>query len=141
MSITELILVASLVINVFTILLTFIIFHTLMSLKPQIQQIHSGLSTTLAKLFSIEHILDKMGNGFTEFIKLTENMMDYTQGPTGKIVYKTTDGKYTAKSIDELVEKIKDAGEADEYFSDEELDKLKKLFDEDDDTFDEDEQD
>lgn len=103
-------------------------------MKVQIQQMHVGLSTTLSKLFTIEQLLAKIGNGFTEFIGLAENMMDSGTGSSNKVVYKTTDGKYTARTVDELIEKIKKDGNSDEYFSDEELDKLKKMFDPEDDT-------
>lgn len=108
-------------------------------MKLQVQQIHVGLSTTLSKIFSIEQILSKIGNSFTEFIQLTENMVDGVGGPMNKVLYKTTDGKYAARTIDELIEKIKKDGNGDEYFSDEELDKLKKMFDPEDDFDEEDE--
>lgn len=139
MSITEVILVVSLVINVFSIIILFINFINVMNMKIQIQQMHVGLSTTLGKLFAIEQTLNKIGNGFTEFIRLTEDMLDSVNGPNGKVLYKTTDGKYVANTVDELIDKIKNDGNSDEYFSDEELDKLKKMFDPEEDLNDDDE--
>jgi hypothetical protein len=49
------------------------------------------------------------------------------------VLYKTTDGKYSAHTVDELIEKIKKDGAGDDYFDEEELDKLKRLFDTEDD--------
>lgn len=139
MTITEVVLVISLVVNLFGIVLLFLSFLNIYNMKIQVQQMHVGLSTTLSKLFTIEQILAKIGNGFTEFIHLTENMMDQVNGPMNKVLYKTTDGKFTARTIDELIDKIKKDGNSEEYFSDDELDKLKKMFDSDDD-FDEEEE-
>jgi hypothetical protein len=136
MSIIEVILVVSLVIHVFSIIILFLNFMSLMTMKVQIQQMHVGLATTLGKLFTIEQLMAKIGNGFTEFVGLAENMMD---GPSNRVVYKTADGKYTAQTVDDLIEKIKKDGKSDEYFSDEELDKLKKMFDPEDDTNDDEE--
>ncbi len=76
---------------------------------------------------------------FSEFIRLTENVVDTVNGSNSKVMYKTTDGKYTARTVDELIEKIKRDGNTDEYFTDDELDKLKKMFDPDDDFNDEEE--
>jgi hypothetical protein len=61
-------------------------------------------------------------------------MVDSTNGGSNKVLYKTADGKYTGRSVDELINKIKKDGNSDEYFTDDELDKLKKMFDPDDDT-------
>jgi hypothetical protein len=93
------------------------------------------MSTTISKIFAIEQLIAKMANGFTELIDMTGNMVD---GSYNKILYKTADGRYTGSTVDELISNIKKDGELDEYFTDDELDKLKKLF-ETDDTFDEDE--
>ena len=138
MSITEVLLVVSTVINVFSIIIIFIMFLNILNMKMQVQQIHTGLSTTLAKLFTIEHVLGKIGNGFSEFIRLTESMVDHVNGTNDKVLYKTTDGRYTARTVDELIDKIKKDGNSDEYFTDEELDKLKNMFNSDDDNDEED---
>lgn len=105
----------------------------MLNMKIQLQQVHTGLATALTKLFATEHVLGKLANGFTEFIKLMENTIDQTTDFGHKILYKTTDGKYTANTVDDLINKIKQDGKGDEYFTDEELDKLKKMFDPEDD--------
>jgi hypothetical protein len=48
----------------------------------------------------------------------------------GRGMYKTTDGKYTARSLEELIYKIKQDDAEDLYFSKDELDNLKKMFEE-----------
>ena len=99
-----------------------------------------GLTTTVTKIFGIEQMLVKIGDGFKDFIRLTETMVDQVMGQNNRALYKTMDGKYTARTIDELIDKIKKDGKSDMYFNDEELDKLKKMFEPEDD-FDEDEED
>lgn len=137
MSITTTVLIVSTVINIFCIILTFLMYTHMLNLKMQIQQLHSGMATALTKIFAVEHILEKIGNGFTEFVKMTENVVD--QFSDGKTLYKTSDGKYSAKSIDELIQKIKKDGNSEEYFNEDELDKLKRLFDNEDEDFDDEE--
>lgn len=134
MNLTEVTLVISLVINLFSIVLLFIMFMNIMNMKNQLQQVHTGLATALTKLFTTEHTLVKLSNGFTEFIRLMENAVDQTNNFGNKILYKTSDGKYTANTVDELIDKIKQDGNSDEYFTDDELDKLKKMFDPEDDS-------
>lgn len=133
MSITEVIFVVTSVINVLTILLTFTVFVNTLQTKNQVNQIYQSMSTVLMKLFAIEQMTSKIGNSFAEFIKLTEDAFD-AKSP---MLYKTTDGKYSAKTIDELIDKIKNDDASDEYFDEEELDKLKRLFDNDEDLDDE----
>jgi len=139
MSTTEVILVVSLVIHLFSIIILFLNFINIMNMKAQTQQIHAGLTATLSKVFVMEQLLTKISNSFSEFIRLTENVVDTVNGSNSKVMYKTTDGKYTARTVDELIEKIKRDGNTDEYFTDDELDKLKKMFDPDDDFNDEEE--
>lgn len=133
MSITEVLFVVSAVINVITIVLTFMLFVYTLNIRNQVQQIYQAMSTVLMKLFTLEQLTSKMANSFTDFIKLTEEAFDNAQGPKGMMLYKTTDGKYSAQTVEELIEKIKKDGNGDEYFNDEELDKLKRLFDNEDD--------
>lgn len=137
MSIITTVLIVSAVINVFCIILAFLMYTHMLNFKNQMQQLHSGMSTALTKLFTVEHMMTRMGNGFTEFIRLAETAMD--QMGNGKTIYKTSDGKFTAKTIEELIDKIKKDGSTEDYFSDEELDKLKRLFDNEDDDFDDEE--
>jgi hypothetical protein len=139
MSITDVILVMSAVISTLTAALTFLLFVYTLNIRNQVQQIYQSMSTVLMKLFALEHTTVKLASGFTDFIKLTEEAFD-GQSPKGSVLYKTTDGKYSAHTVDELIEKIKKDGAGDDYFDEEELDKLKRLFDNEDDDSDNEEQ-
>ena len=123
------------VVNVISLGLIFIMYHNIISMKLHITQAHTGLATVLAKVMGVEMALTRVSNGFTELVNTTGELLDRVDGPTGPL-YKTTDGKYIATSIDELINKMKGDKKDSEYFSDDEVDKLRKLFepDEDDDS-------
>jgi ATP-dependent Zn protease len=120
-----------------------VVFANLIKIKTLIEQMHVGLGGIVSKIMFIEQTTSKMAQGFTEFIQMTEGMVDQIDD-TRKFgqIYKTSDGKYSAKTLDELIDKIKNSGEESEYFSDDEISKLKNLFEQDeDDNFEEDEDD
>lgn len=134
MSIIEVILVVSAVLHVFSVIFIILTFMMAANAKTQLQQLHAGMITALGKLFTAEQLLQKINNGFAEFIRLTDSMLD--QSPN--TFFKTGDGKYTARTFDELIEKINDSESVNNYFSEEELEKLRNLFNADDDSDDED---
>lgn len=136
MTIVETVLVVSAVINVIQLLLVFVLFINSMSVKLQVQQMHAGLGNALSKLFGLEQITNKMATGFADFIKITEDLVDRVDEPRIGQVYRTSDGKYSARTLDELIGKIKNDKNETEYFSDDELNNLRRLFEEDDDDFD-----
>jgi hypothetical protein len=130
-------LIVSTTVNIISAIIIFLIFVHSLQMKMQMQQMYNGLSTMLNKTFAMEQLLAKVGNGFTEFIRLTDDMMaQMNYGKMGPL-YKTTDGKYSARSIDELMRKIKEDGSSDEYFNEDELNKLKNMFESEDDEQDE----
>ena len=136
MNVTETVLVGVAIINVLLLFLVFSIYVSMMGLKFNISQIHSGISTAIIKLTAIEQFSQRLGTSFTEFINVVEGMMerlDNVMHIKNGQVYKTVDGKYTAGSIEELIEKIKRNNEEDDHFSEEEMDKLRNLFETDDD--------
>jgi hypothetical protein len=141
MTIVETVLVVSAVLNVIQLLLIFVLFTNFMSIKIQIQQMHTGLGVALNKLIGLEQVTSKMAASFTDFIKITEDLVDKSDDMRIGHLYRTSDGKYSAKSVDELIDKIKNDGNQSEYFSDEEINKLRSLFEEDDDEDDLDEED
>lgn len=138
MTIVETVFVVSAALSTIQLLLVFVLFTNFISVKIQIQQIHNGLGAVLNKLVGLEQTTGKMAVGFTEFIKMTEDIVDRVDDTRFGQIYKTSDGKYSAQSLDELINKIKNDGNQTEYFSDEELTKLRRLFEEDDDFDDED---
>lgn len=142
MTITELVLVVSCVINVFVLILAFSLYKETLGIKSSIKELHVGLITTLNKVHGLEHLSNKIGSSFAEFINLTGNVVEHIEmmigGVRSKQIYKTSDGKYTATSIEELINKIKDSNEDSKYFSDDELKQLRNMFDDTDDDEDDD---
>ena len=144
-TITEAVFIVSAVLNLLSFILVFLMYTHVVTIKNTVNQLKEGVGTTISRLLGIEHMLSKLGNSFTEFINSTGDMIDKLSmmsmlQPMGKI-YKTSDGKFTATSIDDLMDKVKNSKKETEYFSDDELNNLKKLFDVDDDDEDDDDED
>lgn len=137
MTIVETVFVVSTVFNFLCMFLVFIVFANMIKIKTLIEQMHVGLGAVATKVIGIEQTTAKMAQGFTDFIRMTETVMDRLEDDDRvSQIYKTSDGKFSAKTLDELINKIRDSGEESEYFSADELDKLKNLFSEDEDLFD-----
>jgi len=141
MSVIEAVVVISAVLNILLIVLVFLMYTSLISIKMQINQMHIGMSTMLSKLLMLENITSRIATGFTEFIDATGDMLDkidfMVNGPSPR-VYKTSDGKFVAGSVEELMNKIKGSDAAGEYFSEDEINKLRNLFEENDEDDDDD---
>ena len=136
MSVFETVVIVIGIVNVLLLILTFLMYTYLVSAKIHISQMHAGLASILGKVISLEAVTSKMGEGFTEVIALTEDMLGrlgMEAGGYSHQVYKTKDGKYTAKSLDELLNKIREDDAESEYFSDGEINKLRNMFEGDDD--------
>lgn len=136
---TELVLTVLIVVNIITLILTFLIYTSLLTMKTHIAQMHSGMGTILSRIINTEQLVAKLGSGFTEFINVTGEVVDKLSSVmTGTTkfgqIYRTADGKYVASSLEELVEKIKNDSSESDYFTQEEIDRLKKLFEQDDDS-------
>jgi hypothetical protein len=143
MSVFETVVIVISIMNLISLVLTFLMYSQFMSTRVYISQIHSGLASVLGKVISVEHTTVKMAQGFTEMIATIESVLsklDSSSFKYGNQIFKTKDGKYTGSSVDELLEKIRDAGEESEYFSDTEIDQLRKLFDDGSDDEDDDEE-
>ena len=141
MSVFETVVIVIGIINVLLLILTFLMYTYLVSAKVHISQMHVGMSSILGKVMSLEMVTSKMAAGFTEVVTLTEDMIGRLDMPScgySSQVYKTKDGKYTAKSLDELLDKIREDEAESEYFSDTEIDKLRDMFEDDDEDDDED---
>lgn len=116
------------VVNVISLVLIFIMYHNMISMKIHVTQMHTGMSAILGRVMNLEQLLARVSNGFTELITSTESLIDRIDSPSGQL-FKTTDGKYMASSLDELINKMKGDKKDSEYFSDEEINKLRNLFD------------
>jgi hypothetical protein len=135
MSVIEAVVVISAVLNILLIVLVFLMYTSLISIKMQINQMHVGMSTMLSKVLMLENITSRIATGFTEFIDATGDMLDKIDFMINRPpprMYKTSDGKFIAGSVEELMDKIKDLDSAGDYFSDDEINKLRNLFEEND---------
>jgi hypothetical protein len=83
------------------------------------------------RLTTYEKYFDKLGTGLNQLVAImNSSSMD---SPGYHTMYRTMDGKYTATSIEDLLAKIRRDGLEKEYLSDEEIDGLRKMFQEEDD--------
>lgn len=143
MNTIEVVLVASSVINVLLLLLVFISYSHINTMRMHISQLHSGMATALNKLMGMEQVLSKLATGFADFVNMTGELIEKIDGNSPIMqfgqVYRTADGKYTATSIEELISKIREDDVEEKYLSEEEINKLKKLFEENDDSLDDEE--
>jgi predicted extracellular nuclease len=135
MSILELVVVISAVVCVLSLILNFIMFVYINSMRVHTTQLHAGLGSMLGKILSLEQLTGKIANGMTEFINVTGELVERIDMMTGnkQPVYRTADGKYSASTLEDLINKIREDNNSDEYFSDDDIKKLRDLFEDDDD--------
>lgn len=141
MSTVEVIVVVSAVVSVLSLVLNFIMYGYINSMRVQTTQMHVGLGSVLGKIIGLEQLTGKIANGLSEFVDVTGNLIDRMDGMTGPNgqLYRTADGKYTAQTLEELIAKIKSDNADEEYFSDDDITKLRRMFEQDDDEDDSDE--
>lgn len=141
MSTVEVIVVVSAVVSVLSLVLNFIMYGYINSMRVQTTQMHVGLGSVLGKIIGLEQLTGKIANGLSEFVDVTGNLIDRMDGMTGPNgqVYRTADGKYTARTLEELIAKIKSDNADEDYFSDDDITKLRRMFEQDDDEDDSDE--
>jgi hypothetical protein len=140
MSILELVVVISAVVCVLSLILNFIMFMYVNSMRVHVTQLHAGLGSMLGKILSLEQLTGKIANGMTEFINVTGELVERIDMMTGskQPVYRTADGKYSANTLEDLINKIREDHASDEYFTDDDIKKLRDLFEDDDDDDEED---
>jgi HAMP domain-containing protein len=137
MTITETVLIILLVVNVIMLSMSMSIYRDNHTIKLLIGQMHSALGNVINRIHAQEVYLQKLGTAFTEFTELMERIADRIElvessrnFNTG--MYRTIDGRYTASTLEKLIEKIKKDGTERDYLSDEELEGLRQLFEEND---------
>lgn len=109
---------------------------------------HTALGAMLPRIINTEQATVNLLRGFAEFTETTADLIDKIEiaiSPNATQIYRTTDGKYTSPSIEGLISKIKSDNQEHKYFSTPDFKNLenqtKKLFEEDDISFLEDEDD
>jgi hypothetical protein len=94
------------------------------------------MSNLLNRSLLQEQILSKVALTLEEFVETAGQLLDqFNMEGSGKVgqLYRTMDGKYSANTLEELVDKIKKNDDEGKYFQEEDMDKLRQLFEEDDD--------
>lgn len=144
MELLKIILVTSTVINFVLLFLILSMYKDNNAQKLLISQMHTALGTAIGKLHMQEMYLQKLGSAFSDFTDLMDGVVEKLNNPMAQFfneksaLYKTLDGKYTATTIEDLIEKIKNDGMEDKYLSEDEIDNLRRMFESDDDLDDED---
>lgn len=136
--------VASGVINVVLLLLLFSVFNTLNQVKQSTLTMVNAMSSVLVRLGEIQLLTNRIGMGLTDMINSVGDLIDTMSAPLGSgknvKMYKTSEGDISAGSVDELMKKIGESKKLNEYFNDNELTDLKKMFEVNDDEDDDDEE-
>jgi len=133
----EMLVTISLVFNFITLYLVFRVYNS-----TERQNIFwEGLRQQLpAFLSNINENIGVLNNNFVEFTGAAENMLDEIQGLAQFVahtshsqgsIFRTKDGKYTAASLDELIEKIKHDEEKENEEENSWSDDIKRLFEDD----------
>lgn len=139
------VLIILLVVNVIMLFMNMSVYRDNHSIKLLIGQMHGALGNAIGRIQAQEMYLQKLGNAFSEFTEITERIAERLENDNIRNVsmgmFRTIDGRYSASSLEKLIEKIKKDGNENEYLSEDELDGLKKLFDEENNNNDEDEDD
>lgn len=141
MTTVTLVMILIALINVFVLFINISLFKDLITIKLLITQMHTGLGMVANKLQTQENYLHKLGNAFSEFTELMDGVAEKLSmafNPKTGMMYKTMDGKYAASSLEELLDKISKDGEESNYLSKDEIDNLRRLFEEDDEDDDDD---
>lgn len=118
------------------LILTAVLLREVSNLKFTVLTLSPILQAVVNRQQMQEAYLQKLGNSFTEFTNMVGNLFEKLGegfGPRYSREYRTMDGKFTARSLEELLGKIKDSGEENNYMSNDELDNLRKMFDDEDD--------
>jgi hypothetical protein len=132
MSGIEVIVVISLVFNAFCLGLLISMGKDTATQKLLTSQMYSALTALTARIGEQSTYLQKIGNTLTEFTSLLDDMVFQINGRNNAgMLYRTMDGKYAAQSLEELIGKIKRDGVEESYLSEEEINGLRKLFEED----------
>lgn len=147
MTIVDVVLIVIGVLNILFMTFMMSLIKDVVSIKLLITQLHTATSSLASRSINQELAVNKLGQGFSEFVNLATTMIDKIEtmvvgGGTigGGRIYRTTDGRFTATSLDDLMNKIKNAGKEEDYtpLTQDDMDKLKNLFEQSDEDEDED---
>jgi hypothetical protein len=98
--------------------------------KQQLTELKTMMVGLNLRLTTYETYFEKIGNGLNQLVVAINT--SFTAPNSFQSMYKTMDGKYSASSLEDLLSKIRRDGLEKKYLSDEELDSLRRMFQEDD---------
>lgn len=136
MTVSETVLVVLTVVNVIGLFINLSVYKDNNTIKILMTQMHGALGTAVGRLQAQEQYLQRLGSAFSDFTNLMESIaekIEQASSPSGMGIFRTIDGKYSASSLQDLIEKIKQDGREGEYLSDDEIEGLRKMFENDDD--------
>lgn len=135
MNINETVLIVLLVINIIGVFINLSVYRDNNTIKLLMNQMHGAIGTLVGRMQAQEQYLQRLGNAFSDFTNIMESIADkieHVAPPSGIGMFRTIDGKYSATSLQELMDKIKKDGREGEYLSDDEIEGLRQLFEDDD---------
>lgn len=137
MTLLEIVLIIVCAINVLFIALMIPLIKDIVYIKLLMTQLHSATAGIASRAVNQELMISKLGNSFADFVNMANAMFDRLDMVAGAgRIYRTVDGKYSGTSMQDLMDKIRSAGEEAEYTSKEDIetdmDRLRKLFEQDD---------
>lgn len=142
MTILDVMLILIGVLNVLFMALIIPLIKDIVAIKLLMTQLHSATTALASRAINQELMISKLGSSFADFVNMATNMIDRIDMISGSgRIYRTADGKFSGTSIQDLMDKIRNAGEEGEYMSKEDMendmDRLRKMFEQPDDTDDE----
>jgi hypothetical protein len=126
--------------TVFNLLISLLLYRDYLTQKTLVTQLHQAAGQLALKLQQQEVILSKIGSAFNEFTNLVGSIVDKLDDmpmmPTGRMMFKTLDGKYASDNLEDFLRKVRNSDEP--YLTDDEVERLRKMFGQEDDTDEED---
>lgn len=137
MSGLEVIVIVSLIINAFCLGLIISMGKDAATQKLLTSQMYSAVTTLTTRIAEQSSYLQKIGSTMSELTNLLDDLVFQINNKINMMghpgmMYRTMDGKYSAQSLEELIGKIKRDGVEDNYLSEDEINGLRKLFEDED---------
>jgi len=130
----------ALILNLIVFIGVFFLVKDIVATKLLITQIHGAISMMVSRSAAHEQQMKQLNASLADFVSTASNMIDKmdmivafsVHGKNGKM-FRTQDGKYVAGSMQELINKMKEDGVEDFYLSQDDMESLRNMFDQDDD--------
>jgi hypothetical protein len=121
------------IINIILLFMILSIYKDVSNFNILLTQVHAATGALSQKIQSQEIFLNRLGSAFSDLTNSLESMSDKIQfvleaGPRMGSMYRTIDGKYTATTLEDLINKIKEDNVEEKYLSQDELDSIRDLF-------------